>query len=367
MHLFVDSQELNLGILSVIKALPVRSAMPILDGIYFEADSSGLHLKCSDLMLQKECSIPATIEEEGVAIIPGKLFSEIVRKMPEGSIEFVLNGKTLNLSCGRAKSSIQCIEYEAFPEMRFSGETFKLTMDAKELHSMIMETVFATSLDESKPILTGALVEISDMLRIVATDSYQFALRQTVLNNGPQSRDVIIPGKSLLEVARMMEEEADEDAELIFTSTHVKVMRRNSVMVARLLDGDYIKYRQIIPSSYKTRVLVNRLELMESIDRAQLMAREGNNNIVMSFKNGQLHISAMSNSGNMDESVDCTIMGEDIDIAFNPKYCMNILKCIEDETIYMDFLTNISPAVIRPVSGENYYYLIVPVRIYSQY
>lgn len=366
MRFYLDSQELNAGILSVIKALPVRAPMPILDGIYMEASKNGVLLKCSDLMLQKECLLPATVEEEGKCIVPGKLFGEIVRKLPSSIAEVSLDGGAVEISCGRAKSAIQCIDYDEFPEMRFSGETFKLTMDPKECRDMIMETVFATSQDESKPILTGALLEIGESLSIVATDSYQFALRRCSLKDPVPAREVIIPGKSLLEIGRMMEE-SQEEVDLVFTKTHVKVARNGATLIARLLDGDYIRYKQILPTEYKTRVLLNRQELMESIDRAQLMAREGNNNIVMSFQNGKLTITANSFAGKINEEMECVIIGEDIDIAFNPRFCMNIFKCIPDENIYMDFVTNISPAVVRPVQGDSYYYLIVPVRIYSQF
>lgn len=366
MRFYIDSKELNAGILSVIKALPTRSTMPILEGIYVEALSTGVKLKCSDLMLQKECILPATVEEEGRAIVPGKLFSEIVRKLPEAIAEVNLLDKAIHISCGRAKSAIQCIDYDDFPDMRFSGETFALTMDPRECRDMIMETVFATSQDESRPILTGALLEISDRINIVATDSYQFAMRSCPLKEEVSPREMIIPGKSLLEIARMMDE-TEETVEMTFTKTHVKVQLNSACLIARLLEGDYIKYKQILPEEYKTRALINRLELIESIDRAQLMAREGNNNIVMCFHENKLIITANSFVGTINEEMDVTIIGEDLDIAFNPRFCMNILKCIPDENIYMDFVTAISPAVVRPVQGDQYFYLIVPVRIYSQF
>lgn len=366
MHFYMDSKELNAGVLSVIKALPVRSTMPILEGVYVEALHDGVRLQCSDLMLQKECFLPATVEEEGKAIIPGKLFSEVVRKLPEAIAELKLDGKTLDISCGRAKSSLQCIEYEEFPVMRFLGEQFTLKIDREECRDMILQSVFATAQDDSKPILTGALLEIGEKLSIVATDAYQFAMRSTVLKEPVKPREIVIPAKSLLEIAHMMDE-TEEDAALTFTKTHVKVDLVHTCLTARLLDGDYIKYRQILPKEYRTRVLIDRMELIESIDRAQLMAREGNNNIVMKFHNNQLVITANSFVGKINEEIEVQMTGEDIDIAFNPKYCMNILKCIPDEKIYMELNTGISPCVVRPVQGDGYYYLIVPVRIYSQF
>ena len=366
MKFYLDSKELTAGVLSVIKALPVRTTMPILEGIFMEASSDGLHLKCSDLMLQKECVLPATVEEEGKAIVPAKLFCEIVRKLPDHTATLNLNEKTMEIQCGRAMSSIQCIDYEEFPEMRFTGDTFTLKLDHTECKDMINQTVFATAQDDSKPILTGVLMEVGKNLTIVATDAFQFAMRTAALKEPVPEKSIVVPSKSILEIGRMMEE-TDQDAALTFTSTHVKVDVNHTCLVARLLDGDYIKYKQILPKKYNTRVMIDKNELMESIDRAQLMAREGNNNIVLKFHNGKLNITANSFIGKINEEMDVQINGEDIDIAFNPKFCMNILKCIPEEKIYMDFTTSISPCVVRPVNTEGFYYLIVPVRIYSQF
>ncbi len=367
MKLYLNSKELAAGVLSVVKALPLRTTMPVLEGIFVTAASEGLRLKCSDLMLQKECLLPATIEEEGACIVPGKLFAEMVRKLPEGTAELWLDGKTLEIHCGRASSSIQCIEWDEFPEMRFTGDTFTLSLEREICRDMINQTVFATAQDDSKPILTGVLLEISGGdLTMVATDAYQFAMRSAKLKSPAPERSIIIPSKSMQEISRMMVE-TEGDAALTFTATHVKVDIGHTVLIARLLDGDYIKYRQILPKEHNTRVLLDKAELIESIDRAQLMAREGNNNIVMKFHDNKLTILANSFVGKINEEMDVQITGEDMDIAFNPKFCMNILKCLPDEKMYMDFNTSISPCVVKPAATEGYYYLIVPVRIYSQF
>lgn len=362
----VDSKEMTAALLSVIKAMPLRTTMPSLEGIFLDARADGLHLKCSDLMLQKECIVAAVVEEEGQAIMPGKLLTEIVRKLPESETEFRIEGKQVDIACGRVKTSIQSLEFEEFPEMRFLGDSFTITLDREECRDLILKTVFATAQDDSKPILTGAFIELSDTLTAVATDAYQFALRRLPLKTPVKPCSMIVPGKSLLEIARMMDE-TEEDVALTFTRTHVKVDLGHTCLTARLLDGNYIQYGSLLPKEYATRALVNREELIRSIDRAQLMAREGGNNIIMRFHEGKLTINANSYVGKIDEEIDVQIIGEDMEIAFNPKYCLNVLKSIDDETVYMDMLTGISPCVVRPVQGDAYLYLIVPVRIYSQF
>lgn len=362
----VDAREMTAGLLSVIKALPVRTAMPSLEGIFIDAKADGVHLKCSDLMLQKECILTAEVEEEGQTIVPGKLFCEIVRKLPDGQARFDVSGKQINISCGRVNTSMQGLDFEEFPEMRFQGESFTVKMSKEECQDLILKTVFATAQDDSKPILTGVLLEIEDAITAVATDAYQFAMRKIPLETPVPGCSTVVPGKSLLEIARMMDE-TDEDAQLTFTRTHVKVDLGHTCLTARLLDGDYIKYRQILPKEHVTRVIADREELIRSIDRAQLMAREGNNNILMQFHGDRLTITANSYIGKSEEEMDVQIIGENVEIAFNPKYCLNVLKNIEDEKICLEMMSGISPCVVRPISGDAYYYLIVPVRIYSQF
>jgi len=362
----VDARDMTAALLSVIKALPVRSALPSLEGIFVDAREDGVHLKCSDLMLQKECIIAGEVEEAGQTIVPGKLFTEIVRKLPDGEATFDIVGKQINIKCGRVSTSVQGLDFEEFPEMRFQGETFTVRMEREACQELILKTVFAVAQDDSKPILTGALLELSDSITAVATDAYQFAMRKIPLDVPVKACSMVVPGKSLLEIARMMDE-TEADAELTFTRTHVKVDLGHTCLTARLLDGDYIKYKQILPKDHVTRVICDREELIRSIDRAQLMAREGNNNIIMQFHNGKLTITANSFIGKIEEEMDVQIIGENMEIAFNPKYCLNVLKNTDDEKICLEMLSGISPCVVRPISGDAYYYLIVPVRIYSQF
>lgn len=368
MKFYVDSKFLMAGILSVIKALPVRTTLPCLEGIFLDAKKDGLHLKCSDLMIQKECIVPANIEEEGKAIIPGKLTAEFVRKLPSGETCIEINGKDINIKCGRLNTSLQTMEYEEFPEMRFDGDSYVVEIDKDECKEMISQTVFATAQDDSKPILTGVYLEINNnKITSVATDAYQFAMRTVLLKNEiNQESKAVIPSKAMIEISHMIDE-TEKDVELTFTRTHVKVDIGSTCLTARLLDGNYIDFRRIIPQEYAARVIVNRSELIESIDRAQLVAREGNNNIVMKFTGNNINITSNSFIGKFEEDVEAQSNGEDIEIAFNPKYCMNVLKNISDEKVCIDLLSGISPCVVRPLQGESYYYLIVPVRIYTTF
>jgi len=365
MNLTINSKELAEGVVSVSKALPARTQMPILEGIYMQASSDGLMLKCTDMMLQKECTVAADVSEEGYAVVTGKLFADLVRKIPDGEVTLRLDGETLFISCGRFNSSIQCLSDSGnYPDMQFNGDSFSVKLDSDQCAKMINETVFATSTEESKPILTGVLIELGSEISFVATDAFQFAKRSMALRIPSEERSMIVPSKSMVEIARMMDAVSGE-AELTFTKTHVSVSVGSERLVARLLDGNYIKYQNILPKDHNARVCLDKRELMDSIDRAQLMAREGNSNILMKFSGEKVTISANSHAGKVSEEVDAQKAGDDIDIAFNPRFVLNVLKNIPDDKVYMDFTTSVAPCVIKPAKTDGFYYLIVPVRIYQ--
>ena len=364
MKFTMQTEDLCAGVLSVIKALPVRSTMPVLEGVLIEATNEGLHLVCSDLMFQKECFLPATVEEEGKCVLKGKFLSEILRKLPNGPLTAELEGLVMKIRSGRVRQSLQCIEFDEYPMMRAKGDVVEIKVGAEQLRGMIEHTVFAVALDDSRPVLTGALLEAdADSVTLVATDSFQFAKTCVHQDNGSVEKKTIVHGKVLNEIAKMAEE-TEKDVALELTQTHLTVQVNDTRLTARLLDGNYIDYKRIIPKECKTRVLVNTADLYTMTDRAQLIAREGNNSIVMHFEGDTLTIKAESFVGRGEDTMEVSIVGDPIDIAFNPKYVTNILKNISDETVYLEFNSPISPCVIRPVQGDAYLYLIVPMRVY---
>ena len=364
MKFTMQTEDLCQGVLSVIKALPVRSAMPVLEGVMIEATGAGLHLTCSDLMFQKECFLPATVEEEGRCILKGKFLSELLRKLPNGPLEAEQEGMILKIKSGRVRQRLQCIEFDEFPVMRAKGDIVDITINAEQLRTMIDHTVFAVSMDDSRPVLTGALLEANaDRMTMVATDSFQFALTTVHTQTGDIDARTIVQGKVLTEISKMAEE-TEQDITISLTKTHLTVQINDTRLTARLLDGNYIDYHRIIPKECKTRVLMNTADLYTMTDRAQLIAREGNNSVMLHLEGDTLTMSAESFMGRCEDAMEVSIVGDPIDIAFNPKYIINILKNIPDETVYFEFNSPISPCVIRPVQGDAYLYLIVPMRVY---
>lgn len=364
MKFTMQTEDLSMGVMSVIKALPVRSTMAVLDGVLIEATQDGIHLTCSDLMFQKECFLAANVEEEGKCVLKGKFLSEILRKLPLGKLEAEQEGTFLKIKSGRVRQRLQCIEFDEFPSMRTKGDANYIVLPAKTLKDMIDHTVFAVSQDDSRPVLTGTLIESEDdLLTFVATDSFQFALTSMHSEKVFPKMHTIVQGKVLTEIAKMAEE-TDGDVTLEMTQTHLTVHVNDTRLTARLLDGNYIDYKRIIPKECKTRVLVDTSDLLSMTDRAQLIAREGNNSILLHFEEDTLTMSAESFVGRGEDTLEVSVVGDPLDIAFNPRYIINIFRNIPDEKVYMEFNSPISPCVVRPVQGDSFLYLIVPMRVY---
>ena len=365
MRFCVDSKNLLDGVLSVTKALPVRSSMPVLEGIHLVVNEEGVLMRCSDLTLQKEYRLPATVEDEGECVIRGRIFSDIVRKLPAENAFFSMDGQTLTIRCGRTVNQLQCMEYDEYPRMNFDGEDqFTISFDREKAKKTIEHTAFAVAQDDSRPVLAGVLLESEGKtLSLVATDSYQFAKNTLPIQEEAPQKRVVLPGKTINEIGRMMEE-GEGKASLTFSRTHMKADMGSTILISRLIDSDYIDYKRILPKSCKTRVLVDKDALMESVDRAQLVSREGNNSVLLRIGTDSMIVKAESIIGKVEEELSVQIMGDGLDIAFNPRFILNVLKNIDEDKVYLECNSSINPCVIRPVNSEDYFYLIVPMRIF---
>ncbi|MCL2670420.1 MAG: DNA polymerase III subunit beta [Clostridiales bacterium] len=364
MKFSADVQVMQDAIASVIKALPVRTTMPALEGIYMEVKDNTLLLRCSDLLLQKECTVNVEMEQEGSAVIPAKIFAEFIRKLPPQAAHFALTDNSVSIRCGKTRNRFQCIECEEFPAMRTSGEDNTLHISAEKLRAAILRVSFATGQDESRPALTGAYLEANENnLTMVATDSFQLALQNVILDIPCNPIKTIIPGKALHELGRMLEGET-EAVQLVFTKTHLKLDMPGSGLVTRLIDGNYIDYRRILPQNSKIRMLVNKEDLFSCVDRAQLVAREGSNSIVLKLQDNYMSVSAQSGVGIFHEEIEIQLSGDELEIAFNPKYILNVLKGIDEENLYMEFMSAVNPCKVHGTQDDSYLYLIVPMRLY---
>lgn len=364
MRLTVNTQELNAAISVVTKALGARSAVSILEGIYMEAIGSTMLLKCTDLSLQIEATLGADIEKDGVVVLPGRLFAEMVRRLPGEETLIEAGSGGITITSGRATATLQGENPKDFISMPEVGMDFAIRISRSALKRMVKQCIFATAQDESKPILTGVLFEIEEgQLSMVALDGYRLALRREAITIEGTPHNVVVPARSLLEISRIMDDR-EEEIRIAFSKTHIIIDMGHTRINTRLMDGEFIRYKQILPESSTTHVTIDRRELLESIERVSLMAREGKKNHVrFSFEDTLLTITANSEVGSSKEEVPISRVGSDMEIAFNARFFSDVLKALEDEAIILDMNTNISPCVVTPVEGNEYYYLILPVRL----
>ena len=249
--------------------------------------------------------------------------------------------------------------------MTFDGDdTFTITFDREKGKRIIDHTAFAVAVDEAHPSLTGVLMETEGKtLSMVATDSFQFAKNSMTIEREVPEKRVVVPGKAISEIGRMLEE-GEGEAALTFSRTHMKADMGGSVLISRLIDSDYIDYKRILPKACKTRVLVEKEALMESVDRAQLVSRDGNNSVLLKIGAENMAVKAESVVGKIEDEITAQVMGDGLNIAFNPRFLLNVLKNVEEDKVYLECNSPINPCVIRPVNGEDCFFLVVPMRIF---
>lgn len=365
MRFTINTKDLNDIISDVSKALSAHSTITILEGVYIEAINNKVLFRCTDLSLQVETIVEAEVEEDGGIVMPGRSFIEYAKRMPGESTTISTEGLKATIESDRAKMQIQGSDISEFHTMPPVKNEVSVKIGMNVFKDMIKQCIFATSQDESKPILTGVLAEIhSDDINMVALDGYRLAMIKRPVEGG-EEKNVVIPAKSLIEIGRILND-TDQIITVTFSRTHVFIDMDYTKITTRLLDGEFIKYKQILPKEHQLRVRANRAELLAGIERAAIIAREEKSNLIrFKFEKESLEIRSNCEFGQSDEQIEVQCMGDPIEIAFNSRYLSEVLKAVDDEFVYLDMNNSISPCVVRPVDGENYYYLVLPVRFFS--
>ncbi len=371
MKLRMSNQDLLEGLNVVTRALSARPPKQILEGVLIVADDDRITLTCSDGSLTIEYTNVAQVEEPGQIVLPGKIFSELIRKMPLGSVEInAQNGRTAQIKCQKTRSNLSMMSAVEFPEIMTLKNYMTVKIPQNKLKEMISNVSFAIATDESRQILTGTLLEVSHSeARMVALDGFRLAMQKIFqpfdLPEGQEMMKAIIPGKVINELSRILPDD-ESFCNMNFDQGRMQCLFGNIRLSSVLLAGEYIDYRRIIPVSFQTRAKTNRLNVSDAIDRASLMAREGKNNLIkMSFRAGKLRISSNAEMGDVEEELEADLQGNDIDIAFNSKYIVDVIRNVHEEDLYMNFNSSVSPCVVMPPSGEEYVYLILPVRVFQ--
>ena len=361
-----DKMTLLNGLNIAAKALPSKSVNPVTEGILFKAEGNEIVLTTTDSSLTIQTKIAADVKEEGQVVLTGKFFFEIIRKMPEGMIEIKGNYREgVSVTGNYSKMSISALDPEEYPALPVIDKEKFLTLPQNSLREMINQTMFATAVDESRPILTGCLFEIeNESINVVALDGYRLALRNSYMEDAEENIKAIIPARALSEITKILADTEDL-VRIYIQKSYCMVELEETKIITRLIEGEFIKYKPIIPTELSNKIVISRVDMLEAIDRAWLMVRENtrNNYVVFKFSESKLIITSRSDTGNAYEEIDYSGSAQPIEIGFNPRYFVECLKNINDEFISFAFTTPSSPTVITPVDGNQYLYLILPVRL----
>ena len=367
----MNAQDLLDGLNTVTRALAARPAKQILEGVLVCADENGITLTCSDGSLSIESTLTAEVKEIGRVVLPGKLFTELVRKLPGGSVTIkVGDNHAASIRCMSSRSNLAGMNAMEYPEMAEVSSGVAVQIQQNRLRDMISRVVFAIAVDETRQILTGCLLEVSpDEARLVALDGYRLAMQKLFqpfqLPEGTENLRAVIPGRVLNELSKILPED-ETFCTLLFDKNRMQANFGNTRLSTVLLAGEFIDYRKILPPSFKTMAKANRTEVLNAIDRASLMAREGKNNLIrMSFEQDKLSISSYAEMGDVLEEVHVSLTGDPLEIAFNAKYLSDVIRNVTDEELCMKFNSNVSPCVFCPTEGDQYLYLILPVRVFQ--
>lgn len=378
MKFIIQREQLIAGVQNVMKAVTARPVIPILSGIKIEAKEYGITLTGSDSDISIESFIPKeengeiNVEqiEEGSIVLQAKYFPDIVRKLPEKTVEIEADSNLkVTIRSGKAEFILNGQDPEEYPQLPQIQTDNSFEMPINLLKSMIKQTVFAVSTMETRPILTGVNINLQEqVLKFVATDSHRLASREVPISGTSlEFNNVVVPGKSLNELNKILVD-SDETVEISVTNNQILFRTKYLNFLSRLLDGNYPETSRLIPEQYKTVIQVKTKELLSTIDRASLLAKEERNNVVKLTTLGTDLIEINSNSpevGNVTEDIAVQqIEGEELKISFSSKYMIDALKTIEYDEVSIAFTGAMRPFIIRPVDDESILQLILPVRTY---
>ncbi len=358
--------ELSDAFLRVSKALSNKPTNPILEGIKISAEDNELTLSATDTDLSIEKKIKADIKVEGETVVPGKFITEFVKKLSNSEIELEVNDKNqLLIRYDGNESIIQCynvIEYPGFKKLK-TDEWFGISQ--KDLKALISKTIFSVALDDSRPILKGVLFDIDQKeISAVALDGYRLA-RVKKKSTANVKKQIVIPTRSLNEISKLLDD-SDDIINVYIDSNAIMIDTVDTKIISRLLEGDFVNYKQIIPMNYETFVIVNKLQLEDALERVSLLSKVGQNNFVkFDIKEGAVQLTSNSEIGNIKEKISAVLNGKDVTIAFNPRFILESLKASNDEFVKLCLNTSSNPCVIVPTEGDEFLYLILPVRMFG--
>lgn len=365
MKLICSKANLLKGVNIVSKAVPSKTTMSILECILIDASANEIKFTANDMELGIETIVEGEILEKGIIAIDAKVFSEIVRKLPDNEVTIDSDSNyQISITCEKANFHISGKSGEDFSYLPYIEKTDFISISQFTLKELIRQTIFSIADNDNNKLMTGELFEVhNNEFKVVSLDGHRISIRKIELKDSYPDRKVIVPGKSLQEVSKILSGETEDEVRIFFTGNHIVFEFDNTIVVSRLIEGEYFKINQMLSSDYETKLKINKKEFLDCIDRATLLVREVDKKpIIINITDDDMELRIDSAMGSMNEEIDIEKEGKDIMIGFNPKFLIDALRVIDDETVTIYLVNPKAPCFIRD-DEENYTYLILPVNI----
>ena len=351
------------GVNTVSKAVPNKTTMSILECILIDASGNDIKLIANDTELGIETVVAGLIEEKGKIALDAKILSDIVRKLPDAEVVIECDSSLKTyIKCEKTDFTIVGKPADEFTYLPKVERLDSIMVSQFTLKEVIRQTIFSIADNENNKIMTGELFEVNgDTLKVVSLDGHRISIRKIALKNSYGNKKVIVPGKTLNEISKILPGDAEKDVTIFFTGKHIIFEFNRTVVVSRLIEGEYFNIDQMLSSDYETKVTINKKSLLDSIDRSLLFVKEGDKKpIIMNIKDDEIEVKINSAVGSMDEEINIVKQGKDLMIGFNPKFVMDALRVIDDEEINIYLVNPKAPCFIKN-SEETYIYMVLPI------
>lgn len=371
MKIICEKENLLKGLSSVVRGSGIRSTLPILEGILIQTNNNKIKITTYDLEIGIEYIVDCKVEEEGSTVVNAIMFSEIIRKLPNTEIKITINeNNLLIIECEGSLYKLSTMNSEEFPELPKINTENSIIIEQNTLKNMIRKTIYAVSLEETRPIFTGCLFEIlNNTLNVVAVDGFRMGWIKNNLQEKTSNFKAVIPGKTLNEVNKIISD-SFEKIKIGVSKNQAVFEMENCKIVTRTLDGEFLNYASVIPQKWETKIKINKNTIQSSLERLILISsatieKEKKYPVKINIEIGKMIMSCRNQTGDAKEEIILTTEGKELEIGINPKYFLDALKTIDDEEIYIEFGTNISPCIIKPIdeTTQSYVYMILPIRM----
>ncbi len=363
MKFICSKSDLSTGLQIVSRAVPSKTTNSIQQSVLIDTTQGTIKFISNDTELGIETLIEGTIEERGFVAVEAKLFDSIVRKLPDNTVTITTDENFIvSIQCEKIRLNIPGRSGEDFTYLPSIEKIDGVEISQMTLKKMITKTIFSVSANDSDKMMTGELIEVKgDDIKCTALDRHRIAIRKEKLSASYGNKKVIVPGKTLNEIGRIISDSADKFVKIYFTDMHILFEFDSTLVVSRLIEGEYFDIDRIVSSDYETKISIRRKDLVECVDRATLLVKEGDKKpIILNITDDGVELKINSTLGSMDEVMDAQKQGKDIMIGFNPRLLLDSLRVIEDEVIHIYFVIPRVPCYIRD-DKESYLYSVFPV------